>query len=333
MGYADAMNKYGLVADAGGTNIRFALIDLEETARLVLHAPQKYVSQNFSGVEDAVKAYLADRDRNAPPALAVFSVAGPVSDNAIDMTNLGWSFSGQKLRAALNIAQVRLINDYEAIARGLSVLAADDVRDIGQKTGVTRGERETVAIIGPGTGLGVGGYVRAQDDLIPLVTEGGHASFAPNDDVEIEIQKFLRKKFGHVSNERILSGPGLVNLHDALAAIEGRASGAPDPHSITAEALKNPDSVCGKVLARFCAILGSVAGDVALVLGARDGVMLAGGILPAVANFFEQSDFRARFEAKGRFESYMQAIPTRLIVNDNAGLMGAATLAHSMACR
>lgn len=325
------MSSWGLVADAGGTNIRLALADLDAEATPVLRAPRKFTSRNFSGIEEAAKSYLADQD--AKPVSAVISVAGPVRDDAINMTNLGWAFSGESLGAALVIPQIRLVNDYEAIARAIPGLSSDDLRDVGPSVAVKRGDRETVAIVGPGTGLGVGGYVRTRDSMIPLVTEGGHADFAPTDDVEIEILKSLRKKFGHVSNERVLSGPGLVNLHEALSAIEGAIPEKLDPHDITARALQGTDSLCGKALSRFCAILGSVAGNVALTFGARDGVMLAGGILPAVADFLASTDFRKRFEAKGRFEGYMKAIPTRLIVNDNAGLLGAAVLARTMADR
>ena len=320
------MSRCGLVADAGGTNVRFALVDLDASGSVALRAPQKFTSRDFSSITDATRGYLAAQNLNATPVSAVISVAGPVQDNAINMTNLGWRFSGGELGQALGMGQVQLINDYEAIARSVALLKEADLRVIGPSILPKRGERETVAIIGPGTGLGVGGYVRTQTELVALVTEGGHADFAPVDDTEIEILKFLRRKFGHVSNERILSGPGLVNLHEAMAGVEGVPYENAEGQDITAQALADKNSLCGRVLARFCAILGSVAGDVALVIGARDGVMLAGGILPAIGDFFAASDFRARFAAKGRFESYMKAIPTRLIVNDDAGLLGAASL-------
>jgi glucokinase len=318
------MTHYGLVADAGGTNVRFALVDLDGSGDLL--TPKKYTSRNFANIEDAASAYLKAQKLDVPPAAAVLSVAGPVKDNAISMTNLGWRFSGQELSSALHIPNVRLINDYEAIARALPVLGKDDLRDIGGVASVEKGERETFAIVGPGTGFGVGGLVRKQGDLTPLVTEGGHADFAPADDVEVELLKVLRRKFGHVSNERILSGPGIVVLHDALTAVEGLPGETLESQEITARALKDPNSFSAKVLSRFCAILGSVAGDVTLVMGARDGLFLAGGILPAVQDFFVKSEFRARFDAKGRFASYMKAIPTQLIVNDDTGMMGAATL-------
>ena len=317
------MSRYGLVADAGGTNVRFALVDLDSGA---VRACEKYTSRDYSSIADAARAYLAVQELGAAPEGAMISVAGPVADNAINMTNLGWQFSGRDLSGVLGIAQVRLINDYEAIARSISSLKETDLRVIGPSVAAKQGDRETVAIIGPGTGLGVGSYVRVSGNLMPLVTEGGHADFAPTDETEIEILRFQQKKFGHVSYERILSGPGLMNLYEALSDIEGVKSEKLESHDITARALADKNAFCGRVLSRFCAILGSVAGDVALIMGARDGVFLAGGVLPAVADFFASSDFRARFEAKGRFESYMKAIPTRLIVNDNAGLLGAASL-------
>jgi glucokinase len=325
MSYVPGMSEFGLVADAGGTNVRFALVD-PGGRDAALRDPRKYTSRDFSSIEDAARDYLQALKLAAPPASAVLSVAGPVQDNAIDMTNLGWRFSGDEFGKSLGIASVQLINDYEAIAHSIAALKDSDLRVIGPSISARCGERETVAIVGPGTGLGVGGYVRTAQGLVALVTEGGHADFAPSDDTEIEILKFLRRKFGHVSNERVLSGPGLMNLHEALSDVEGVPHEKTESHDITARALAEPNSFCRKVLDRFFAILGSVAGDVALTMGARDGVMFAGGILPAVADVLVASDFRARFEAKGRFEKYMKAIPTHLIVNDNAGLLGAAVL-------
>jgi glucokinase len=162
--------------------------------------------------------------------------------------------------------------------------------------------------------------------VVPLVTEGGHADFAPFDDVEIEILRFLQGRLDHVSVERILSWPGLVNLHEALSAIKGVAYEPLESHQITERARLAPASLCGEVFGRFCAIMGSVCGNVALVMGAREGVLIAGGILPAMAESFAASTFRERFEAKGRFGNYMKAIPTRLIVQPYAGLVGAASV-------
>lgn len=317
MRYAGDMNRCALVADAGGTNVRFALADLD--AAPALRAVKQFASKDFPGIEDAVRAYLAQT--GAEPACAVFAVAGPVKDGAIRLTNIGWHFSADGAARALGIARVALINDFEAVALSVPHLGAADVVAIGPDLpGETGG---TIAVAGPGTGFGVGGLVKG----MALVTEGGHVDFAPSDDVEIAVLKFLRARFGHVSVERLLSGPGLVNLHQALAAGEGRVLETLDPHVITAQAKAEPGSFAAMVVARFCAVLGAVAGDIALTLGARGGVMLAGGILPGMRDLLAASPFRARFEAKGRFAAYMKDIPTRLIVQEHAGLIGAVSKA------
>jgi glucokinase len=202
---------------------------------------------------------------------------------------------------------------------------ARDLKQIGPLPFLNR-RTGTMAIVGPGTGLGVGGLVRSNDAMLPLVTEGGHANFAPTDDLESDVAKILRKKFGRVSNERIISGPGLQNLYAAMAQIEGRPAQDVASEKITGTAREKPDSFEAKVFGRFCAILGSVAGDYALGMGARGGVLIAGGILPDAVDFFVASDFRKRFEDKGRFADYMKAIPTALIVDERAGLRGAAAI-------
>lgn len=311
------MNRCALVADAGGTNVRFALADLD--AAPALRAVEQFASKDFPSIEDAARAYLTKT--GAKPDCAVFAVAGPVKDGAIRLTNIGWHFSADGAARALGIARVALINDFEAVALSVPHLGAADVVAIGP--GVPGEKGGTVAVAGPGTGFGVGGLVQGT----ALVTEGGHADFAPTDDVEIEVLKILRGRFGRVSVERILSGPGLVNLHRALSAVEGRTAEALDPHAITAQAKAGPRSFAATVVTRFCAILGAVAGDIALTMGARGGVMLAGGILPGMREFLAASPFRERFEAKGRFAAYMKDIPTGLIVQEHAGLIGAVSKA------
>ncbi len=314
------MANLGLVADAGGTNVRFALVDADAGAP-VLQSPKKFASKDFAGIAEAAKAYLSGA--GARPSCAVFAVAGPVRDGAIHMTNLGWRFCEADVGAALGIAQVKLINDFEAIALAVSHLGPADLVAIGPAKARVRA---TVAIVGPGTGFGVAGCVPAGKGVTAIVSEGGHASFAPVDDAEIAILQNLRARFGRLSVERILSGPGLVTLSEAMGAVPPLLS----PQEITARANADPGSFCAGVFARFCAILGSVAGDIALVMGARGGVMIAGGILPAMRDVFAASEFRARFEAKGRFKDYMADIPTHLIVQDFAGLIGAAAGLQAM---
>jgi glucokinase len=305
------MTDLGLVADAGGTNVRFALVGGDGKPR----APKKFTSKDFPGIADAAKTYLGES--GARPSRAVFAVAGPVRSNAIHMTNIGWIFSGDDVAKALGMERVTLINDFEAIAYAVPDLGPDDLIAIGPDKPATRG---TVAIVGPGTGFGVGGCIPAAEGVVALVSEGGHASFAPTDEVEISILKSLGARFGRLSIERILSGPGLVVLAEAMGAVPGTLT----PQGITQAARGDAGGFEGRVFARFCAILGSVAGDLALTMGARGGVLIAGGILPAMREALAASEFRARFEAKGRFADYMRDIPTRLIVQDFAGLIGAA---------
>ena len=162
-----------------------------------------------------------------------------------------------------------------------------------------------------------------------MPTEGGHACFAPGDPIEDEILRILRRRYERVSIERLICGPGLLNMHRALAEIDGRETHVDDPAQITTEALENPNSHCGATLARFCAILGAVAGDIALTTGARGGVYIAGGIAPRILPFLKASPFRERFERKGRFQDYMAAIPTHVILHKHAALLGAARVAFA----
>ncbi len=247
------------------------------------------------------------------------------------MTNLGWKFSGEELAAALGTDRVLLINDYEAIAHVIPVLRANDLRDIGlQPTRNPQPGRETIAIVGPGTGLGVGGYVRSGKELLPLVTEGGHADFAPADDIEVEILNNLRARFGPRFQRADSVWPR--SGKSSRRSLRNRETSPGESNSANHHGwcAGGPSSFCALVLSRFCAILGAVAGNIALTMGAKQGVFLAGGILPVVADFLAESEFRARFEAKGRFASYMKNIPTRLIVNDDAGLLGAAVVLRNM---
>ncbi|MGN6517223.1 MAG: glucokinase [Rhizomicrobium sp.] len=315
----------GLVADIGGTNVRFALVDAL-AHRPSFDSAKKYSTKEHSDIAAAARAYLAEQKFDGKLAGLVFGVAGPVKAGAIHLTNAGWTISQEDLHRKLDVGFARVVNDYDTLAEAVPVFEPQDLKQIGPLP--FEGRRGgTVAIIGPGTGLGVGGLVHSIDATVPLVTEGGHASFAPGDHLEMDVLDLLRQKFaGHVSNERILSGPGLVNLYQAMEEIEGRAPAEATPEFITTTAREKPDSFEAKVFARFCAILGSVAGDVALTMGARNGVLIAGGILPHAIDFLLASDFRRRFEDKGRFVDYMQAIPTALIIDEHAGLRGAATI-------
>ena len=191
-------------------------------------------------------------------------------------------------------------------------------------------EHSAIAVLGPGTGFGVSALARdIHGNEIAMPSEGGHACFAPGDPIEDEILRILRQRYDRVSIERLICGPGLLNMHRALAQIEGRETHIEDPAQITREAMENPNSACGATLARFCAVLGAVAGDIALTTGARGGIYIAGGIAPRILPFLQASPFRERFERKGRFADYMAAIPTKVILHKHAALLGAARVAFS----
>lgn len=323
-----APSTTALVGDVGGTNARFALADLSKTPAAISQM-HDYPSHAFNRLSDVVRAYLADSNLQAVPAVAAIAVAGPVNKGRVQFTNLGWSLSETEL-TAMGFAQARLVNDFTAQALATPHLTQDALHDIG---GAGAGDPEkTVAVIGPGTGFGASALVRNNGRALAIAAEGGHASFAPIDDTEREIQRLLQQQFAHVSIERILSGPGLRGLHNTLNTIEG-VTGSPapdDPTEITRRGLAG-EAPYARTLLRFCAILGSVAGDFALCYGAQGGLYIAGGIAPAILPALENGEFRRRFEAKGRFEAYLKAIPTRVITHTHAAFLGTAEVARELA--
>ncbi|GLS01838.1 glucokinase [Brevundimonas denitrificans] len=313
-----------LVGDVGGTNARFAIARLVE-GRPVLEHHESFKGADYPTFLKGVTAFL---DGCAvKPTGGVIAVAGPVTDGEIDLTNSPWRVSEGELQT-LGLDPVRLINDFEALAWGAPLVARPELATLG---GPAEGEpHATLAVLGPGTGFGVSALVRdSHGREIAMPSEGGHACFAPGDAIEDEILRILRRRYDRVSIERLICGPGLLNLHRALAEIDGRESHIDDPALITAEALENPNSPCGATLARFCAILGCVAGDIALTTGARGGVYIAGGIAPRILPFLKASPFRERFERKGRYQDYMAGIPTNVILHKHAALLGAARVAFA----
>jgi glucokinase len=308
----------GLVGDIGGTNARFALVEFDgPDPRLI--EPTAYKGEDYATAEDAIEHYLQKVGVRHPDQ-AVVAVAGPIEHGSVHMTNLDWRISEDSLRRAGGFRSATLINDFTAQALAAPRLSPKDLRQIGPLP--TAGEGD-LAILGPGTGFGVAGMARRHGVDTPLTTEGGHIAFAPTDEIEIEILRSLAKQFGRVSVERILSGPGMEDLHLSLADAEGRKVDPLPAKRITERAIEGcTDSLA--TVDRFCAILGSTAGDIALALGARGGVFIAGGIAPRIIDLLEAGPFRARFEAKGRFVDYMQAIPTHVILHPHTALIGAA---------
>jgi glucokinase len=291
------MDRTLLLADIGGTNARFTLL------RDGASAPQTAVKlDDHASIEAAIAHYLGGQALAARPDGALLAVAGPVQGNSATLTNRGWQVSGAAISAAFGIGHTRVLNDFEALAWALPALSAADLIAIGPA--LPADPQAPMAVLGPGTGLGVGAFLPGAAGQAGRVLpgEGGHATLAAADDEEAAILALLRRRHGHVSAERILSGPGLVALHEALAEVQG----LPAPGLTAAEITAGAPAT----LALFCAMLGGFAGNVALTLGALGGVFLGGGILPRMPAALAASTFRARFEAKGRMAPYQAAIPT-----------------------
>jgi len=307
-----------LVADIGGTNARFALFDTHRR----FYAEQTLVCADFSGLAAAGNAFLQSVGGVRPKRAAV-AVATPITGDWIQFTNSTWSFSTEAVRRELELEQLTILNDFTALALALPLLELEERRAVGGGEAVAG---EPIALIGPGTGLGVSGLVWSGKRWIPLQTEGGHVTFSPTNEREWTISRILQRQFGHVSPERLLSGPGLVNLHNALAELEGWPTEALTPADITDRALAGACGHCQDVLDLFCGALGTAAGNLAITLGARGGVYIGGGIVPRLGDYFAQSTFRRRFEDKGRFSSYLAAIPTWVITAANPALRGVAAV-------
>jgi glucokinase len=305
-----------LVGDVGGTNARFGWVD--DPGHGVQHVRQLPVAAH-AGPAEAVRAYLALLPAGERPRRAAIAVATAVQGDRITLTNSHWRFSRQELQAVLGLDTLLVLNDFEALALSLPRLKAHQL----QPHHAPPLARGTLAVIGPGTGLGVGGVVETAHGWVALPGEGGHATLAPADDFESALLQQVRTRHAHVSAERLLSGIGLPVLHEAVATVTGAPFVALGAEAIVERGLAG-DAPCGRTLDCFCALLGGFAGNVALTLGARGGVYIGGGIVPRLGERFFASQFRARFEAKGRFQPYLAAIPTALITDTLAALAGAA---------
>ena len=311
-----------LIADIGGTNARFALTDLSAPTAQVLDARSLDASA-FASLQHAAEHYLAAV--GVQPRHAAIAVASPVSAEEIRLTNRAWSFTRRELQRALGLDRLHVLNDFGAVAWSVPALAGHEYITVhGSDDAPLQGP---VSVLGPGTGLGVAMLVGNDPDWQVVETEGGHISFAPLGDEELAIARWFTARFGRVSNERLLCGSGLAHidavLRGAVDHTTGQHQDLREPADIVAAALEGHDLAARRTLARFCAVLGSVAGDAALIHGART-VMLAGGIVPRFVPFLRSSAFRERFLAKGRFAPYLETVTIRVITHSGPGLLGAA---------
>jgi glucokinase len=305
-----------LVGDVGGTHARFAVV--EHSGKALRIARRLDLDAKFAQFEGAIRACL-DRIGSVPSAASI-AVAGPVTNGSASFTNRGWHASESGLKA-MGFRYALLINDFAALAFGAHGLRPQQLRTIGPDlSGIAD---EPISIVGAGTGFGVSCLARYRGRQLPVATEGGHIGFAPSNGREIDVLRKLERRFGRVSVERILSGPGLENLFGALGEIDGRAGEPIDAAEIQLRA-EAGDVACAEAVSMFCAIFGAVAGDIALAHGARGGVFIAGGVAQKLEKHLVEGEFRARFESKGRLDYFVKPVPTRLILSEDVAFLGAA---------
>lgn len=307
-----------LLGDIGGTNARWAW---QRAPGTPLQDISVMGCEASASLYEAAESYLAARGGQAPRT-ACIGVATAVTGDDIGFTNSPWSFSIAALKQALGVERCLVINDFTALALSLPTLGASDLRAIGGGQAV-RGA--PMALLGPGTGLGVSGLLTSPTGACSALSgEGGHVTLAPANDLESELLRCLRARHGHVSAERVLSGFGLVNLYQASCDLLGHTLRDLEAADITQAAIAQTDSACQQAVSLFASFLGNVAGNLALTLGARGGVYIGGGIVPRLGPAFDAALFRQRFEEKGRFEPYLQAIPTLVITAATPALLGAS---------
>ena len=331
-----------LAGDIGGTNARLAVVTIDDAGRAVMGRFAVYPSADAPGLAPIVREFLAAGAER--PTHASFAVAGPVRGDEIDATNLPWRLAAPDLAAAIGIPRTRLLNDFLAVGYGLSQLGPGDIVTL--QAGEADEPDGTLGLLGAGTGLGVAAVARARGRSVARPSEGGHASFAPQDALEDGLLAFLRAELGgHVSAERVVSGPGLVNLYRYLAA-EGARFGLPperaevraamaasevDAAVVTSRAFGaggvEPDPLCAAAVERFARLYGAMAGSVALTLYATGGVYVAGGVTQHVLPALERGAFIAAFRAKGRMRPLLEAMPVHVVTCETVGLMGAAIAA------
>jgi len=309
--------SFSLVADIGGTNARFALIDDRGDGTAL--EPHSLVCADYPTIVDAFEAYL---ELVAPrrPRRASVSLASPVTGDRLAMTNHNWRFSVAETRAALGLPLFKVINDFTALALALPLLGESQYRQLGGGQAVSG---EARAVLGPGTGLGVSGLVPAGDHWVPIVGEGGHATYGPVTAREAQIIDAMRVDHDHVSAEALVSGPGLARCYEILTRLERGEEVSLEPREVTRLALDGSCELAVEALSIFCSVFGTVAGNLALTLGARGGVYIGGGIVPGIIDFFANSGFRDRFDSHGRMRAYLQPIPVYVIDTAYPALIGA----------
>jgi glucokinase len=316
-----------LLADIGGTNARFAL---ELGPGRVNHI-EVLACAAYPTLGDAMRAYLALPDVAGVLASAgtvshaAIAIANPVMGDLVRMTNHHWEFSIEALRRECGFDTFVVVNDFEALAMALPWLAEGDKVQVG---GGAASAGAPIGLLGAGTGLGVSGLIPAPDGKgwTALRSEGGHVTFAPANETEVAILQYAWREFEHVSAERLLSGAGVELIYRALAQLRGATEPSLEAPEISRRALAGECALCEEVVEAFCGMLGTVAGNLAVTLGAQGGVYIGGGIVPRLGERFERSCFRRRFEQKGRFAAYLGAVPTYVITAEYPAFLGVSAI-------
>lgn len=312
-------SEYFLTADLGGTNARLACVHKQTLAIEHLFT---FKCADFESFTDVIQQWL-ESSQQALPTQACFAIAGPVANNHVKMTNLGWTIDADALKKSFGFSQLHLINDFAALANAAPVLSGDEIFCLKNGTAISSAP---LAIIGPGTGFGVAALVPNGRQWITLASEGGHAGFAPTTELERELLNILSKTHTYTSIETLLCGRGLVEIYQALSKLQDLPATAIQnysPSDITEQGLHDRDNLCVQTLEVFCGILGSVAADKALTYGARGGVYIAGGIVPRLRGFIEKTHFKAHFINKGVMSHYVENIPVQLMTAAQPALKGA----------
>ena len=311
-----------VAVDIGGTHARFATAEVECGRVIELGEPVTLKTAEYASFQTAWQEFGRILDKPMPRAAAI-AIAGPVDVDIIKLTNNPWIIHRSMLCEKLDVDSYVVVNDFGAVGHAVAQADAEHFLHLtGPEQPLT--ETGTISIIGPGTGLGVAHVLRTEKGYHVQATEGGHIDFAPLDSIEDSLLDRLRKRHRRVSVERVVSGPGLVEIYEALAAIEGRSVRQLDDKQLWQLGMTGDDSLAAASVDRFCLSLGSVAGDITLAQGGFGGVVIAGGLGLRIKDILVRSGFAERFRAKGRFESLMAGIPVKLITHPQPGLFGAA---------
>jgi glucokinase len=317
-----------LVGDIGGTNARFAIADESIpgfSRQITLRCA------DFESADVAIEHYLK-KVKAARPTVICLAAAGPIVDGSVRFTNNSWTIGADDIGATFDAESVRLLNDFEAIAYSVPFLGDADCVGVGLPPAKHLGETDfAVGILGPGTGLGAVGLLKRGEQLIPIVGEAGHVGFSPETQVQMDILAALRERFDRVSNERLVSGPGIENIYWALSRLHGEKRPQLEAAQIFEQGMNDSSPLAVEAVQMFYEILGQVAGNLALTLGAADGIFIAGGIARRYPKLLASSHFRGAFESKGRHRSLLEKIPTQLIVHPHPGLLGASYCALELA--